>query len=86
MDFEFDPNKSKSNQKKHGINFVQAQALWDDPDLIEIPVENIDEPRSIVIGRISEKHWSEIINYRGGNIRITFVRRSRPEEVKIYES
>ena len=86
MGFEFDPNKSKSNKQKHGIDFAEALSLWDDPDLIEIPVKTIDEPRFIVIGRITEKHWSGIITYRGENIRIISVRRSRPEEVKSYES
>jgi uncharacterized DUF497 family protein len=32
------------------------------------------------------KHWSGIITYRGENIRIISVRRSRPEELAIYES
>lgn len=86
MIFEFDPNKSKLNKEKHGINFVEAQALWNDPDLVEISVKTVDEPRFMVIGRISNIYWSEIITYSGENIRIISVRHSRPEEVKIYES
>ncbi|MCK5113481.1 MAG: BrnT family toxin [Phycisphaerae bacterium] len=86
MSFEFDPNKSKSNKQKHGIDFVEAEALWDDPDLIEIPVKAVDEPRFLVIGKILQKHWSGFITYRNGNIRIISVRRSRQEEVDIYES
>ncbi len=86
MNFEFDINKSKSNKKKHNINFVEAQALWDDSDLIEIPTKNIDELRVIIIGKINGKHWSGIITYRETNIRIISVRRSRKEEIKIYES
>jgi uncharacterized DUF497 family protein len=61
MDFEFDGNKSGVNKSKHGIDFYEAQALWDDPDLIEIPLKTSDEPRFLVIGKISEKHWSGII-------------------------
>lgn len=86
MVFEFDTNKSKNNKRKHGIDFVEAQVLWEDPDLIEIPAKTVDEPRFMVVGRISKKHWSGIILYRGDNIRIISVRRSRPEEVEIYES
>jgi uncharacterized DUF497 family protein len=86
MSFEFDLNKSESNKKKHGIDFIEAQVLWDDPDFIEITVKTVDEPRFMVIGKISKKHWSGIITYRGENLRIISVRRSRPEEVKIYES
>jgi uncharacterized DUF497 family protein len=86
VEFEFDPPKSDNNKQKHGIDFVRAQALWEDPDLIEIPVKAIDEPRYVVIARIAEKHWSGVITYRGEKIRIISVRRSRKEEVEIYES
>jgi hypothetical protein len=86
MEFEFDSKKSDSNKQKHGLDFHAAQALWDDPDLIEIPVQTIDEPRYLVIGTIAGKHWSGVITYRGGKIRIISVRRSRKEEVEIYES
>lgn len=86
MEFEFDLKKSADNRKKHGIDFYEAQALWDDADLIEVPVKTNDEPRFVVIGKISEKHWSGVITYRGEKTRIISVRRSRKEEVDIYES
>lgn len=85
MEFEFDPEKSIANKTKHGIDFVEAQALWDDPDLVEIPARTSDEPRFLVIGRIEDRHWSTIITYRGERIRLISVRRSRQEEVEIYE-
>lgn len=84
--FEFDPAKSLRNKQKHGIDFVAAQSLWDDADLLEIPARTEDEPRSLVIGRIKKKHWSAIITYRNKHIRIISVRRSRIEEIKLYES
>ena len=86
MEFEFDKRKSQINKKKHGIDFMEAQALWQDPDRIEIPARAIDEPRFVVIGKISDTHWSTIITYRGEKIRIISVRRSRREEIEIYES
>ncbi|GBE39897.1 MAG TPA: BrnT family toxin [Nitrospirae bacterium] len=86
MEFEFDSRKSDSNKKKHGMDFYEAQALWDDPGLIEIPVKTSDEPRFLVIGKISGKHWSGVITYRSYKIRIISMRRSRDEEVDIYES
>ena len=86
MEFEFDSKKSDDNKKKHGIDFYEVQALWDDPDLIEIPVKVIDEPRYVVIGKISGKRWSGVITFRGEKIRIISVRRSRKEEVDTYES
>ncbi len=86
MKFEFDINKSKTNKIKHEIDFVEAQELWEDSNLIEIPAKTIDEIRLIIIGKIKRQHWSAIITYRGENIRIISVRRSRLEEIKIYES
>jgi Uncharacterized protein conserved in bacteria len=84
--FEFDAQKSRINLEKHGIDFVQAQELWSDPYLLEIPAKTVDEPRIMVIGRIRGKHWSAVITHRNSNIRIISVRRSRPEEVGLYES
>jgi len=84
--FEFDERKSKANKAKHGLDFVEAQALWDDPDLLEIPTKTEDEPRSIVVGRIGDRHWSAIITYRSERIRLISVRRSREEEKELYES
>ena len=86
MEFGFDKRKSQINKKKHGIDFVEAQALWDDPDRIEIPAKTIDEDSFLIIGKISEKYWSSIITYRNEKVRIISVRRSRKEEIEIYES
>lgn len=85
IEFEFDSGKSAANKKKHGIDFVKAQALWDDPNLIEVPVRTSDEPRSVAIGRIGSLYWSAIFTYRDDCIRIISVRRSRKEEISIYE-
>ncbi len=86
MAFEFDPGKSERNLAKHGIDFVVAQKLWDDSNLLEIPARTEDEPRFVVIGQIDGKHWSAVITWRGDVIRIISVRRSRAEEVALYES
>ena len=84
--FEFDATKSESNRTKHGIDFVEAQGLWSDPMLLEIPAKTDDEPRYLVIGLIDENHWSAVITYRGANVRLISVRRARTEEVALYES
>ncbi len=86
MYFEFDPKKSDSNKNKHGIDFVEAQELWNDSDLLEIPAKTTDEARFLVIGKIDEKHWTGIITYRNDNIRLISVRRARNEEIEFYES
>ena len=84
--FEFDAAKSQTNLLKHGINFIDAQQLWNDPMLLEIPAKTEDEPRFLMIGLIGTKHWSAVITYRGENIRLISVRCSRTEEVALYES
>ncbi|MEC4818103.1 MAG: BrnT family toxin [Scytonema sp. PMC 1069.18] len=86
MEFEFDDSKSQSNLVKHGINFLDAQELWTDPDRVEIPARTEDEARFLVIGKIAQKCWSAVITYRENKVRIISVRRSRKEEVAIYES
>ena len=85
MRFEFDARKSRSNQKKHGIDFKEAQRLWNDPDLIVVPARTTDEPRFLVVGKIEDLHWSAVITYRGERLRIISVRRSRREEIELYE-
>ncbi len=84
--FEYDENKSQSNLAKHGINFIEAQKLWDDPNLLEIPAKTQDEQRFMVVAKINNKNWSGVITYRDQNIRLISVRRSRKEEVDLYES
>jgi hypothetical protein len=86
INFEFDEAKSQANQLKHGINFVDAQDLWNDPNLLEIPAKTEDEPRYLIIGLINKKHWSAVITYRAGIVRLISARRSRTEEVAFYES
>lgn len=85
-EFQYDPNKSRSNLKKHGIDFEQAQVLWEDPNLVRVTARSDDEPRSLIIARINEQHWSAIVTDRDNEIRIVSVRRSRTAEVELYES
>jgi uncharacterized protein len=86
MAFEYDSKKSQINREKHGIDFKEAQAIWSDEDRLEIPAKTMDESRYLVIGKIDGKHWCAVITYRGENIRIISVRRSRDEETELYES
>ncbi len=50
MEFEFDSLKSDANARKHGIEFIEAQRLWNDPELVEIPARTTNEPRWVVVG------------------------------------
>lgn len=85
MEFEWDPGKSAKNRAKHGISSDEACALWRDVSRVEVPVRTVDEPRWLVVGRIDGKHWSAVVTYREDRARIISVRRSRQEEVTLYE-
>lgn len=86
MKFEYNMEKSLINQQKHGVDFEQAKVLWEDPERLEVPARSIDEPRTLIIGLIGKTHWSAVVTYRNGSIRLISVRRSRFEEIKLYES
>jgi uncharacterized protein len=84
MDFEFDAEKSKANHEKHGIDFVEAQELWEDEDRLEIPARTEDEPRYVLIAALKQKLWSAFFTYRKGHTRLISVRRARKEERELY--
>ena len=84
MEFEFDEAKSRANSLKHGIDFVQAQELWDDPACTIITARSSVEDRFVIIARREEESWSAIYTLRGEAIRIISVRRSRQNEKEIY--
>ena len=83
MEFEFDPWKSESNKTKHGIDFVEAQALWKSKHVL-LGAKDALEKRYLVIGKIGDDYWSSIITYRGGTIRIISVRKSTATEIRTY--
>lgn len=86
MVFEFDPAKSATNKQKHGVDFVEVQRLWEDPDRLLVPAKTQGEARVMLIGKMGHRHWSAIFTYRGESIRIISVRQARKEEVSAYEN
>jgi uncharacterized DUF497 family protein len=86
MDFVFDPAKSEANAAKHGIDFIDDQALWNDPMLLEADARSDNEARFLVVGRIDDKYWSAVFARREGKVRIISVRRARRQEIERYGS
>ena len=88
MKFEYDIKKSLSNKQKHGINFEEANLLWNDDKMVEIRTsyEDEDEERFIIIGKITVKMYAVVTTYRKENIRIISARRAIKKEIEIYES
>ena len=84
MEFEFDASKSKANREKHGIDFVEAQKLWEDEDRLEIPARTEDEPRYVLVAALGQKLWSAFFKYRKERVRLISVRRARKKERELY--
>ena len=85
-EFEYDPDKSAVNLRKHGVDFEQAKRLWDDPRAVEVRLPYEDEPRWAVFGMMGGKHWTAVVTYRGLATRIISVRRSRKNEEEFYDA
>lgn len=83
--FEYDPNKSRENERRHGINFVQAQELWDSTHII-IPAKNVSwENRYAIVGKIKGKIYIAIFTQREEAKRVISCHRADKRWEKIYE-
>ena len=85
MKFDWDDEKSKSNQHKHGIDFEAAKNLWLDEGRIEIHAPHPMENRRVLIAKFHNKIRASIYTLRDDTIRIISVRRARKKEVNLYE-
>lgn len=86
MNFEFDTAKSNSNKVKHGIDFVEAQMLWQDEKLLTVPLKFEKEIRNGALGKIDGKLWFMAFTMREEKVRIISVRRAREAEREYYEN
>jgi uncharacterized DUF497 family protein len=85
MEYEFDEAKNAANKAKHGLDFSEAQRLWQDVDAVEIPAKSAVEQRKMLLARIKGKIWSAIFTERENKVRIISVRRARTNAEAIYE-
>ncbi len=85
MEFEFDPDKSKANHDKHGIDFVEAQVLWDGLRIVDAPAVSRDEPRFMALAEYEGNVWAAVFTLRGEIVRLISVRRAAKGEVEGYE-
>lgn len=87
--FEWDPKKSASNQKKHGVSFEEARTVFFDENakLIDDPDHSEDEDRFVLLGLSSSLRVILVCHcYRdeGGVIRIIYARKASTHESKQY--
>jgi uncharacterized DUF497 family protein len=86
MIFEYDPEKSRINQEKHGVDFEEAQKLWDDEDGLVIPAQSDTEERWALFAIHRDRIWVAFYTIRNESIRIISVRRARKSEEELYDS
>jgi uncharacterized protein len=89
VQFEFDPRKSRANKAKHGIDFEEAQAFWDDENALVVEFAFPGESRLGRIARIvrfGSQTWTVIYTMRGASVRIISARRAKKKEIQAYES
>ena len=84
MEFKYDQTKSRANSTKHGIDFEQAKALWNDPQRVEFVARFSDESRLGLVAQLGEKLWTAIFTVREDRTRMISVRRARQDEEAIY--
>lgn len=88
MEFEWNPDKSKANLKKHGISFHEASTVFGDPLAITFndPDHSIREHRSLTFGYSRLSQLLVVVHTeRHGKTRIIGARRATRQERKIYE-
>jgi uncharacterized DUF497 family protein len=85
IEFEYDPNKSRSNKEKHGIDFEEAKTLWKDENRVRIISPYREEPRELIIAKHGDTMYVAVMTKRENRIRIISVRRARDYEVRIYD-
>ena len=85
MEFEYDPQKNASNRERHGIDFVEAQKLWEAYHAI-VPADMVGgESREAIIGKIEGELYLAIFTVRRGRIRLISCHRADGKWEDIYE-
>ena len=86
MNYEWDPNKAKSNYKKHGVRFADAVGVFEDENAITIEDEYKGEDRFITIGRdFLSRILVVVYTFRDIVIRIISARKATARERQMYE-
>ena len=89
MQFEWDPDKAKSNRKKHGVSFEEAMTVFYDPlsATFEDADHSVGEERLITVGLSSQGRLLVVSHTeRSTALRIINARRATAHERKKHES
>ena len=86
--FEWGRRKESANQRKHGVAFVEATSVFNDPLSITIPDPDHagDEERFVIIGQSSQRSLLIVVHtIRGERIRLISARAATSHERRKYE-
>ena len=83
--FIYNVAKSRANLAKHGIDFEEAQRLWEDRHRISASLESRGEEREMLIARYGGCGWSAVFVERLGATRLISVRRATRKEMSCYD-
>ena len=86
MNYQWDPDKARSNLRKHGIEFADAVAVFADERALTIEDDHPDEVRLVTLGLDAFGRVLIVVyTYRGDTIRIISARKATPSERKQYQ-
>lgn len=86
MSYEWDPDKEKSNYKKHRVKFADAVGVFEDENAITIADKHKREDRFITIGRdFLSRILVVVYTFRDIVIRIISACKATARERKMYE-
>ena len=89
MEFAWNPDKAAHNLRKHGVSFMEAGTVFDDPLAVtyEDPDHSEQEERFITYG-FSNQNRLLIVSYtqRGGKTRLISARQVTRQERNLYEN
>ena len=85
MEFEYDPEKSAANREKYGIDFAEAQEMWDGRRMVEASAISRDEPRFMALAVHDGNVWAAVYKLRGDIVRLISVGRAAKGEAEGYE-
>ncbi|MBI3297415.1 MAG: BrnT family toxin [Elusimicrobia bacterium] len=84
--FEFDPQKSALNDKRHGVDLEWAQRLWDVTHVIVPAKDVVGESRFLILAKVFDKCYAAVFTRRGETIRLISCHRADSRLERIYES
>ena len=85
MSYEWDPRKSASNSRKHGVEFTDAVTVFSDDRAITIQDEHPEEERFVTVGQDASGRLLVVVYaWRGESIRVISARKATPRERRAY--